>query len=253
MCHADTPAGRGPSADVRTVSVPLSHGEELPAELALPDSGQGPGVLLIVDIYGCTPFYQDLSRRLAAAGYLTLMPDIFFRDGELPEVTREAALARRERMDEARSLDDLLQAARWLEDREDVQGARTGLLGFCLGGTFALDMCAERDAFAAVCYYPFPKGMANFTAPVPLDLVDRVSGPMLAFWGDRDYIDADDIRRLEDEMHRHGRDYEAIIYPGGTHGFLRGLVEDGEETEAAKDSWERTLGFFAKRLPASSS
>lgn len=250
MCHADTPAEAGPSVAVRDVSVPLPAAEQLPAQLALPDRGQGPGVLVITDIFGRTPFYQHLTRRLAEAGYPALLPDIFFREGELPEVTREAAFARREELDEARALRDLLTAADWLEGHEAVAGARLGLLGFCLGGTLALDLCAERGRLAAVCYYAFPAGLPNSTAPAPLDVVDRISGPVLAFWGDQDYIDMDEVAALGDALARHGTDYDATVYPGVGHGFLRGLVEAGDDAAAARDSWERTLAFFGQHLPA---
>jgi carboxymethylenebutenolidase len=236
--------------DARDVSVPLPAAEQLPVELALPDRGQGPGVLLICDIFGRTPFYRHLTRRLADAGYTALLPDIFFREGELSEVTREAAFARREQLDEARALRDLHTAAEWLERHEAVGGARLGLLGFCLGGTLALDMCAERDGFAAACYYAFPSGLPRSNAPAPLDVVDRIRGPVLAFWGDQDYIDMDEVARLGDAMAHHNKDYDAHLYPGVGHGFLRGLVEGGDDHEAARDSWERTLLFFAQHLPA---
>lgn len=249
MCHPDTPADAGPSVEVRDTAVPLPAGQHLPVEMALPDSGQGPAVLIIVDIFGRTPFYRQLNRRLADAGYVSLLPDIFFREGELPEVTREAAFARREQLDEGRALQDLLTAATWLGEQDEVHGRRLGLLGFCLGGTLALDMCAERDDFAAACYYAFPAGMPRSTAPAPLEVVDRIRGPIVAFWGDQDYIDMDEVGRLGDEMARHGKDYEAIIYPGAGHGFLRGLEEDsGPDHEAATDSWSRSLSFFARHV-----
>lgn len=251
MCHPDTPADAGPSVEVRDTTVPLPAGEHLPVEMAMPASGQGPAVLIIVDIFGRTPFYRKLNRQLGDAGYVGLLPDIFFREGELAEVTREAAFARREQLDEGRALHDLLTAATWLDQRDEVHGSRLGLLGFCLGGTLALDMCAERDDFAAVCYYAFPAGMPRSSAPAPLDVVDRVQGPILALWGDQDYIDMDEVGRLGDEMARHDKNYEAIIYPGAGHGFLRGLEEEsGPDHEAASDSWGRSLSFFARHVMA---
>lgn len=251
MCHPEAPADQGPHAEAHDVSLPLPSGERLPAEVALPDGGQGPGVLILVDIYGCTPFYRQLNRRLAAAGYVSLLPDVFFRLGELPEVTREAAFARKAELDDARALDDLATAAAWLAARDDTGGSRLGLLGFCMGGTFALDLAAQRADVATVGYYAFPRGMPNSSAPAPLDVVDRLQGPMLCFWGDQDYIDMDDVTQLGDEARDQGKDYHAIVYPGVGHGFLRGLVEDGPEHEAAHDSWQRALAFFAAHLPAS--
>lgn len=248
MCHPDEPAQQGPSVTTTDALLPLPEGEWLPAELAQPAPGQGPGVLLITDIYGGTSFYRHLHRRLADAGYTSLMPDIFFREGELGERTREAALARRARLDEGRALGDLLRAAEWLGQHEAVSGARLGLLGFCLGGTLALDMCAERDGLAAVCYYAFPSGMCGSNAPAPLDVVPDVTGPVLAFWGDEDYIDMDEIEKLRDMMAKHGRNYNAIIYTGVGHGFLSDLGGEQPGGNAAHDSWRRSLAFFAQHL-----
>lgn len=250
MCHPDAPAQQGPSAEVHEVAVPLPSGERLPAELALPDGGQGPGVVILVDIYGCTPFYRQLNQRLASAGYVSLLPDVFFREGELAEVTREAAFARKAQLDDARALDDLLAATGWLAGRDEVGGARLGLVGFCMGGTFALDIAAQRDDVATVGYYAFPAGMPGSNAPAPLDVVDQLQGPMLCFWGDQDYIDMDEVARLGEQATAHGKDYDAIIYPGVGHGFLRGLVEDGADSEAAHDSWQRALAFLSAHLPA---
>lgn len=91
MCHIDAPAyAPPPDVDRTEVAVPLPSGERMPALLARPAGGRGPAVLLVSDIYGRTPFYVSLAAQLAAAGYVALLPDLFFRQGELPEITRDA-------------------------------------------------------------------------------------------------------------------------------------------------------------------
>lgn len=251
MCHPDAVETPVPGVVRREVGVPLESGEELPASYCVAEGQQGPGVLLISDIYGRTAFYEHVAQRLAANGYVALLPDYFFRLGRLEEVTREAAFARWDRLDENAALSELESAVAWLRERPDVVGSRVGLLGFCLGGTFALDLGARLDDLVTVCYYAFPvsRGGPN-RAPRPIDIAGSIRGPILSFWGDADYIDLDEVRAFSDAMRSHGAAYSEVIYQGAGHGFLKGLVETGTESEAAHDSWSKTLGFYAANLAA---
>src|ERR687888_559809 len=98
MCHADAPSNPSPAAVTQEVSIGLPGGEALPALLAHPPAeapGQRPAVLIVHDVYGRSPFYEDLAARLAGAGYHALLPDAFFRQGKLEDQSREAAFARR--------------------------------------------------------------------------------------------------------------------------------------------------------------
>lgn len=248
MCHPDSIGETAGRADRREIGIPLP-GEELPASWFLPAGGHGPAVLVVSDIYGRTPFYEHLSARLADAGYVVALPDLFFRQGELRENTRDAAFARHSRLDESGAVGDLAAVLAWVREAQAVGGSTVGLLGFCLGGTLALDLAAEHDGLAVACYYAFPYGMTSSRpAPRPIDLTDRIHAPVLAFWGDRDYIDLDDIHAFSQRMHVGPSDYEHVIYPGQGHGFLTGLVEDSAATPAATDSWSRVHDFFSGRL-----
>lgn len=249
MCHPGFARQVAKQAERREVSVSLPSGGQLPASWRVPGSGRGPAVLLISDIYGRTPFYEHLAGRLTEVGYVTLLPDLFFRQGELGEVTREAAFARHARLDENGALGDLEAALAWLRGRVDVVTPTVGLLGFCLGGTLALDLAASDRDLAVACYYAFPYGMTSSQpAPRPIDLTDRFHAPVVAFWGDRDYIDVGQIEEFSQAMRTAGNDYHYIVYPGQGHGFLAGLAEQGPATSAAEDSWARTLDFLATRL-----
>jgi dienelactone hydrolase len=117
MCHPDAPSTPSPAPDtLQEVRVPLPTGEELPSLYAHPDR-DGPGVLIVADIYGRSGFYEDLAARLAVAGYRALLPEPFFRQGPLAGQGREAAFARR------RQLDDLPDARRRLRDAAALAGA----------------------------------------------------------------------------------------------------------------------------------
>src|SRR5439155_1273675 len=99
MCHPEVPAGT-PLPNVRTeeVAIELAGGEGMPALIAWPERTPAPAVLVINDVFGRSDFYEHLARRLAQAGFVACDPEFFFRQGALPEPTREAAMARRQKL-----------------------------------------------------------------------------------------------------------------------------------------------------------
>src|SRR5919197_1846595 len=137
MCHPEVPPGV-PRPDVRTdeATIPL-RAEAMPALVAYPERVPAPGVLIINDVFGRSPFYDNLARRLAQAGYMAATPEYFFRQGALPEPTRDAAQARAKKLDYARWGDDMSRALDWLRDQSEVRGG-IATIGFCMGGTQGL-------------------------------------------------------------------------------------------------------------------
>lgn len=255
MCHFEAAPGSA-TAPVRReeVRVPLPAGDRLPALLVEPERGHGPPVLVVHDIFGCSPFYEDLAARLAAEGYSALLPDYFFRLEPLPARDLQLAYARRARLDERRALHELSTALTWLAERTGAQGRRLGTIGFCLGGTFVLDLAAMRDDLASVCLYGFPApapGDTEQTAPPPLTLVDRMRGPILGLWGDQDEIvGLHNVHALGWALRERGVAYEQVIYPAAGHGFLAATpsTENPAPYEAAVDAWRRTLAFYRQHL-----
>lgn len=259
MCHEKW-AGSADSSvdtvDVTATSQPIDVADgQLPCHLYLSDVAPNASpCVLVPDIYGTVPFYHELARRLAVAGHPTALIDIFWREGPLAENTREAAFRRRSGMDETTAVTDTATAVDSV--RERFGGSRTGVLGFCLGGTIALVLASARRDLAVVSYYGFPEGVsqpARVPAPRPVDLAARMSGPILAFWGAQDYMGTPVMHRFADAMKHGGADYQAHIYPDAGHGFLQGLVEQRDDSAAATDSWRRTLLFLATHIGKSSS
>src|SRR4051812_3779809 len=99
MCHTDVPPGQPtPSIAGVEVTIPLAEGGTLPA-LPLAPSPTAPPVLVVADVYGRSPFYDHLGKLLAVAGFQALVPDLFFRQGPLPEgAGKEAAFGRRAKL-----------------------------------------------------------------------------------------------------------------------------------------------------------
>jgi dienelactone hydrolase len=252
VCHPEVPPGAvQPRVRVEEIEIAVGRGDRMPALLALPDGASQGAVLVINDVFGRSPFYEHLARRLASAGYVALDPEFFFREGPLPEPTREAAMARRARSDEGRILGDLGAASEWLRERADIQ--RVGTIGFCMGGTFALDLAALRDDIAAtVSYYGFPASpQRERAAPRPLDLADRMRGPILGHWGDRDEgVGVENVEALRRRLAGAGVAHEFHLYPGLGHGFLKAFLDDESSSGYAQacESWRRTLDFYRRHL-----
>jgi carboxymethylenebutenolidase len=228
----------------------------MPALVCYPSQRTGPGVLVVHDASGRISFYEDLAARLAAAGYVAALPDLYFRQGPPAGPGPDAEMVRLAQLNKRQSVRDLLVAADWLEAEPAVAGTRLGVVGFSLGATLALDMTAERRDLAVAAYYPFPAGQvpADENSPAaPLSLAARMSGPIIAFWGDRDeVVDMADAERLSADLTAHGAGFDAVIYPGTGHSFMRAAAPGtGRDAKAAAlDAWARTLDFLDRELSA---
>lgn len=256
MCHPSEyvdPRPR-PGARRREVSVELPEREALPARLAVPEADLRGAVVIVTDIFGANAFYRALADRLAASGFAALLPDIFFREGKLSEPTRELAYQRRALLDDERALRDLGLCCDWLHEQAALPPRperRVGALGFCLGGNLVLHLACRRDDLATVAYYAFPAGLpAPKAAPAPIEMVDRLRGPILAFWGDRDEkVGMENVDAFARTVRRADLDYEQHVYPAVDHGFLAGLDDEANPAyPAASDSWRRTLDFLTAHL-----
>ncbi len=251
MCHPEVPAG-APLPNVRTeeVAIELAGGEHLPGLLAFPQRTPAPAVLVINDVFGRANFYEHLTRRIAQAGYLALDVEYFFRHGAVPAGDRDAVTARSGKLDQAQTLRDLGAAIEWLHRRRDTAGARTGLIGFCMGGTFVLDLAAERRDLASVSYYGFP-ARARPNVPAPLEVAERIRGPLIGHWGTQDTgVGIDNVRALGAKLKAAEVEHTFYEYEGLGHGFLKAFLDD-EKTpghDQACESWKRTLDFYRREL-----
>lgn len=246
MCHHACPAPIAGGAGILDEEIALPGADRsLPAFLARPDrASPAPAVLVIHDIWGANDFYHDLARRLAGEGFAALLPDLFAREGPLPESTREAARARRARLDPARTQADVVAALGWLRDRPDT-GATVGAVGFCMGGTLAMLAAARAPVpDAVVAFYGFP----DADPTPPLAEVDRLRAPLLAFWGDQDHgVGMDTVAAYQSALAAANSRHEIVIYPDYPHGFLS-FDPASPHAAGSADAWARTLAFLRAEL-----
>lgn len=260
MCHETCPHPISGGAPIDEQDVTVEHVAgfddrrlSVPAFLVTPERTPAPGVLILHDINGPNDFYRDLARRLAAAGYVALLPDLFHRMEPLAEPTREATRARGAQLDQAQTLGDIHASLIWLGEHEATTG-QVGTVGFCMGGTLVM-LAAARDPLpaASVAFYGFPVRERTPVAtkrPIDDDEVAGVESPLLLLWGDQDSgVGMDNVAAYQEALARYSKTAETVIYPGLGHGFLT-FDPNSPAFDGSQDAWERTLAFFRAHLGA---
>jgi carboxymethylenebutenolidase len=209
-------------------------------------------VLLVTDMFGIAAFYRGFAEKLASAGHIVIAPDIFFRVGELSEMSPEAALERRARLDENRRLGDLNTVLSWVRGRYDQQ--RVATIGFSMGGTQVLDLATRRDDLITACLYGFPARLPNSTArtaPAPMDHLDALHGPIFGVWGRADQaVGILNVEKFAAEFEDRKIEADITFYPDVGHGFMAGLGSgDGSPADVhAANAWQRLLSFYASHV-----
>jgi carboxymethylenebutenolidase len=226
-----------------------------------PDAGAGPwpGAIFFMDGLGIRPVLFDMAQRLADAGYVALLPDMFYRAGpyeplDVNEVfasgdVRAALAPFLGSTDNRRAAQDAGAFLSYLERRDDVSGPGVGTTGYCMGGGISLTVAAtypERIAAAA----SFHGGsLATDSELSPHLLVDRIQGRVYVGAADNDgsYPPEMAARLIEALMgasveHRHD------LYAGAAHGWT---MADAPvyDAGAAERHWAALLDLFAESLP----
>jgi carboxymethylenebutenolidase len=234
------------------VGISLPGGDVLPALVCQPALVPAPGVLIVHDASGRTPFYGSLARRVAVAGFVALLPDLYFRVD--PDVKRDPPAAAR--LDYQQTIQALDAAVDWLRAQRHVTGQRLGTVGFSLGGTLVLDLAAQRGDLATATFYGFPSGHLHGDSTDPLVVSDHMRGPIIGFFGARDeVVPVAEVQQLEAALRQAGVEVTFTIYPDVGHHFVAGSQLDPDQpTQFAADysracaSWSAALAFFHYQL-----
>ena len=214
-----------------------------------------PAVVVVQEAFGLNAHIKDVAARLAAEGYVTLAPDLYYREKNAVvgyENLQEAIRLMMGLWDD-KLVKDIGAAITYLQQQPSVRADRIGVTGFCMGGraTF-LTACLNSAVQAAVPFYGGGIGSVmqpgERTPKAPLDYADQLSAPMLLFFGGEDpFIPNEEVDRIKSRLAELGKDAETIVYPGAPHGFFCN-ERDSYRPDAAKDSWQRLLQFFGKHL-----
>ncbi|MRH90802.1 dienelactone hydrolase family protein [Nocardia sp. SYP-A9097] len=215
------------------------------AYLATPDGdGPWPGVVVLHDMLGLGTAMRENSRMLADHGYLAIAPDLFAR-GKLrcvPGMIRDLLANKRD----AVAVRDIL-AARALLTNDPRCTGKVAVVGFCLGGAFALLVATEGFDAAAPFY---PAGRGNY------DEILHGSCPIVASYGRRDPQNIGRGAKLERILTEAGVPHDVKTYPGAGHSFadehpkqaLLKVLGLDYHADAASDAWRRIFAFFDTHL-----
>jgi carboxymethylenebutenolidase len=217
-----------------------SNGDEAYGYLALPASGNGPGLIVIQEWWGLTTHIARVADRFAEEGYVALAPDLYggfttHDEGEALQMLLEIPVERAAR--------DLRGAVEYLLSRDEAAGEAVGVVGFCMGGSFALQLAVQEGGkvAAAVAFYPvgyMPENYAGLQAPVLVHIGDgdQINPPTLA----------DDLNeKISADTGNHP---EIAHYPAG-HAFLNEEDLLGTfDAEQAAIAWDRTIAFLRAHL-----
>lgn len=221
---------------------------QLPTYIARPEGdGKRAAVVLVHDIHGPVEFYQDMAGRLADEGYLTALPNLFVREGELKDNKSETRAARGKAVDKDLALEDILATIRHVRDLKGAEGP-VGLIGFCMGGSLAmLSASLPGGPDAVVSFYGFPQRREGWPL-APMDQVETVRAPLLLIVGDQDTaVGMNNMEQYEAKLEAATKDYKSITYTGVGHGFMT-FDENADAFPQASDAWTATLQFLDEHL-----
>jgi carboxymethylenebutenolidase len=212
-------------------------------------TGPWPAVVMIHEIFGLDDVMRAHADRLAGLGYLTLAVDLFSAGGARRCLVSTMRAMRR---GEGRAFSDIGAARDYLAGSPECTG-RIGILGFCMGGGFALLSSGDGYTAAAVNY-----------GQLPHDLDEKLADacPIVASYGGRDRSLRGAADRLDAALEKAGVIHDVKEYPAASHAFLNDTDEVGPrvlrpllrvagigpEPESAKDAWDRIGLFFTTHL-----
>lgn len=205
-------------------------------------------VVLLPAIAGVNPYIAEVAQQLAARDFSVVVIDYFGRDGEVPDLsTPERIGAAVAALDDRQVLSDIAAVTDMLT-RAGVDRQHIGLLGFCIGGTFALLACESNQAPAcAVAYYGqlVYREKTAFKPRDPLDAAAHLQAPVLGHFGTQDrLIDVADVAEFSARLWPTGLAHEVHTYTGAPHAFDEWFRPSVYRPVASEQAWQRTLTFL---------
>lgn len=199
-------------------------------------TGKLPGIIVVHENRGLNPYIEDVGRRAALAGFISLAPDALTPFGGYPGTDDEGRELQSKR-DRNEMLEDFIAAFHHLKNHPECTG-KVGVVGFCFGGWISNMMAVKvPDLGAAV---PFYGGQ-------PTENIQDIKAPLLLHFGELDKRVNEGWPAYEAALKENNKEYEAYIYENANHGFHNDTTPRFDR-EAAELAWKRTIEFFKTHL-----
>lgn len=223
--------------------------QEIGGELVCTPGDPCGRLVLLPDVHGISDLYRRIAGRFAEAGFLTLILDLYVRQGR-PNLRDPEAVSRWiAGLDDRRVLGDVQAAVAFLAESASRDAARpVALTGFCIGGQYALMAACKIDGLAAcVSFYGMLRTPSRTPLKLesPLELAPGLRCPFLGLFGAEDpLIPLDDVKELEQLLEEHCKRHEIEIFPEAGHAFLNDTRPEAYRPDAAERAFLHALRFL---------
>ena len=240
--YKNTP--RVPADDPRITSGYINYdspkgGGSIKALLSKPAEAKNKlgGVVVIHENRGLNPYIEDVGRRLALAGFISIAPDALTPLGGYPGDDDKGREMQSKR-DKNEMLENFVDAFEYLKKQPDCNG-KVGAVGFCFGGGIVNLMAIRLPDLAA--------GVPFYGSQPPLDQVPNIKAPLLLHYAGLDTRINEGWPAYEAALKANKIEYTAYIYPNVNHGFHNDTTPRYDKA-AAELAWQRTIDFFTEKL-----
>jgi carboxymethylenebutenolidase len=214
-------------------------GGEIKGLLSQPADTEGklPGIIVVHENRGLNPYIEDVGRRAALAGFISLAPDALTPLGGYPGNDDDGRTLQRQR-DRNEMLEDFIAADKYLKSHPKCTGS-VGVVGFCFGGWISNMMAVKIPYLSAAV--PFYGGQPE------AESVPQIQAPLLLHFAGLDTRVNEGWPAYEEALKKNNKEYTAHVYPDVNHGFHNDSTPRYDK-EAAELAWKRTIDFFKEKL-----
>lgn len=214
-------------------------GGTIKALLCMPKDNQKKlgGIVVVHENRGLNPYIEDVARRAALAGFISLAPDALSPLGGYPGNDDDGRAMQSQR-DRNEMLEDFIAGFEYLKENEICNG-KVGVVGFCFGGWISNMMAVRLPDLAAAV--PFYGGQA------PVEEVPHIKAPLQLHFAENDANVNKGLEVYEKALSENNKEFTVYHYPGTNHGFHNDTTPRYDK-EAAALAWQRTIDFFTQKL-----
>lgn len=216
-----------------------SNGGTCNGYLATPESGSGPGVVVLQEWWGLVDHIKDVCDRFAAEGFVALAPDLYHGEStNSPDDAGKLMMA----INIAETEKDMAGAITYLLSLDQTTSSTVGTVGFCMGGQLSLyAACANPTVGACVIYY----GIHPEVHPD----IPNLKAPVLGFFAEHDpMVTPEAAHGLEQQLKDAGKSADITVYEGADHAFFNDTRDEVYHQAHATDTWNRMLAFYRENV-----